>query len=25
LTLFIGILFLAVVYAWKQGVLNWTS
>ena len=25
LTLFIGILFLAVIYAWKQGVLNWRS
>jgi NADH-quinone oxidoreductase subunit A len=25
LSLFIGILFLAVIYAWKQGVLNWRS
>lgn len=25
LSLFIGILFLAIVYAWKQGVLQWRS
>ncbi len=25
LTIFIGILFLAIVYAWRKGVLHWRS
>ncbi len=25
LTIFVGILFLAIVYAWRKGVLHWRS